>query len=129
LHLAGDYPVSDQNVARFQQAYPRSPLLPAVLFRFAENAYFSALAAEKIPDVNARAKEVARLLDEAGKRSPVVIDKYPEYTHVGLARYGLGMVLYKKGDYERAKEVLETVPAADRRGDLAATPYLLADCL
>src|SRR5262249_8774279 len=67
LHLAGDYNGSDQACARFQQTYPKSTLLPAVLFRYAENAYFSMLAAEKIPDANQRAKEVARLQDETAK--------------------------------------------------------------
>lgn len=129
LQLAGDHPGCDQNVARFQQAFPKSPLMPAALFRFAENAYFQSLAAEKIPDVNARVKEVARLQDETAKRYQVVIDKFPEYPHVNLARYGMGMVLYRKGDFDKARAILEKIPQADRSGDLAATPYLVADCL
>ncbi len=47
LHLVGDYGRSDQVCAAFQKDFPRSPLLPIVSFRMAENAYFSALAAEK----------------------------------------------------------------------------------
>ena len=50
LHLAGDYAESDKVCVRFRDAYPKSTLLPAVLFRYAENAYFSALAAEKLPN-------------------------------------------------------------------------------
>jgi len=128
LHLAGDYGASDQAVARFLQAYPKSTLLPAVLFRHAENAYFSLLAAEKIADVNQRAKEVARLADETAKRYQVVIDKYPEFGYVNLARYGIGMIHYRKGEYEKAETALDAIPAGDRNGDLAIVPYLIADC-
>jgi TolA-binding protein len=128
LHLAGDYGNSDQAVARFIQAYPKSTLLPAVLFRHAENAYFSLLAAEKIPDANQRAKEIARLSDETAKRYQVVIDKYPEFGYVNLARYGVGMVHYRKGEYEKAEKAFEAIASADRNGDLAMVPYLIADC-
>ena len=65
LHLAGDFAGADQNCQRFQQTFPKSPLLPVVLFRFAENAYFQAQAAEKIPDANQRKQEVTKLQDEA----------------------------------------------------------------
>ncbi len=129
LHLAGDYGASDAACAGFQKTYPKSTLLPMVLFRYAENAYFASLAAEKLPDVNARAKETARLQEEAAKRYQVVIDKFPEFPQIALARYGVGMSLYRKGDYEKAKATLELIPGADRNGELAVTPYLLADCL
>lgn len=129
LHLAGDYAGSDQAVARFLQAYPKSTLTPAVLFRHAENAYFTLLAAEKIPDAGTRAKEVARLSDETAKRYLTVIGKYPEFTYVNLARYGVGMVHYRKGDYEKARVALDGIGAGDRNGDLAIVPYLVADCL
>lgn len=128
LHLAGDYANSDQNCQRFMQTYPKSTLLPAVGFRYAENAYFASLAAEKNPDVNVRAKEVARLNDEAAKRYQTVIEKFPEFPHVSLARYGLAQMLHRKGDYEKCRDVLETIPGPDRNGSLAETPYLLADC-
>src|SRR5262249_19264327 len=59
LHLAGDYAESDKVCALFQQKYPKSPLLPAVLFRHAENAYFASLAAEKNPNLPDRAEELA----------------------------------------------------------------------
>src|SRR5262249_38268853 len=32
-------------------------------------------------------------------------------------------------DYEKARTIFEAIPAADRNGDLAITPYLIADCL
>ncbi len=129
LHLAGDYTGSDQLCARFRQTYPKSPLLPAVLFRAAENASFAALAAEKNPNLPDRDKTLARLLDEAAKRYQEVIDKYPEFTYVNHARYAVGMMFYRKGDYEKAHKALEGIAQADRNGDLALTPYLLADCL
>src|SRR5262249_44811901 len=78
---------------------------------------------------NARGKEVARLQEETAKRYQYVIEKFPEYQHVNLARYGLGMVHYRKGDYEKAAVVFETIPAADRNAALATTPYVLAECL
>jgi TolA-binding protein len=129
LHLAGDYAPSDQLCQSFQQTYPKSILLPAVAFRFAENACFAALAAEKNPNLPNRAQELARLNDEVIKRYQVVIDKYPEFSYVNLARYGLAMGYYRKGDVEKTRDMLETIPAPDRVGDLAVVPYVLADCL
>ncbi len=128
-HLAGDYGPSDQTVARFQQAYPKSPLLPAVLFRSAENAYFTALAAEKNPNLPNKAQELPKLFDETIKRYSAVVDKYPEFAQINLARYGLAQAYYRKGDLEKAQAILEAIPLPERTGDLAATPYFLADCL
>src|SRR5208337_3116235 len=45
------------------------------------------------------------------------------------ARFGVAMTHYHKHDFEKAKEVLETIPSADRSGELAVVPYLIADCL
>lgn len=129
LHLAGDYAGADATCQKFVQTYPKSTLLPVVQFRFAENAYFQLLAADKITDANGRTKEIARLQDETAKRYQFVIDKYPEYQHLSLARFGLGMVHYRKGDYEKAAAVLENIPASDRGGALATTPYVLAECM
>jgi TolA-binding protein len=129
LHLAGDYAASDKLVAEFQNTYPKSSLLPAVLFRHAENAYFQALAAEKKPNLPNRAQELARLNDEAIKRYQAVVDKFPEFPYASLARYGVALGYYRKGDLEKAKDGLEAIPAPDRSGDLAAVPYVLADCL
>jgi len=128
-HLAGDYTESDKICLRFRDAHPKSVLLPAVLFRHAENAYFSALAAEKLPNPADRTREIARWNDEAIKRYQVVVAKYPEFPHVNLARYGLGMAHYRKGELDKAKEELGAIPAADRNGDLALVSYQLADIL
>src|SRR5205085_1252019 len=98
--LAGDYAGSDKTCEQFRDRFPKSTLLPSVLFRYAENAYFSSLNAEKLP-VPERDKEVKRLSEETVKRYAAVVDKYPEFPHANLARYGLAVALYRKGDLEK----------------------------
>lgn len=129
LHLAGDYPASDQVCQRFVQTFPKSSLLPSVLFRHAENAYFVAVNAEKNPNLPNRAVELAKLNDEVIKRYQVVVDRFPEFAQVNLARYGVAMGQYRKGELEKAKETLEKIPAAERNGELAVVSYVLADCV
>jgi cellulose synthase operon protein C len=129
LHLAGDYIESDKVCVRFVQAYPKSTLLPAIQFRAAENAYFTALAAEKNPNLPNKAAELPKLFDEAAKRYQLVVERYPEFTYANLARYGLAMTFYRKGDIEKTRAILETIPAPDRTGDLTLVSYLQADCL
>src|SRR5262249_1867742 len=67
--------------------------------------------------------------DETAKRYQLVVEKFPEFAHVNLARHGWAMILYRKGDLEKAKALLEAVPVPDRQGDLATVPYVLADIL
>ncbi len=129
LHLAGDYNESDKACQRFQERFPKSTLLPAVLFRHAENSYFRALAAEKNPNVPQREKEVPALLTETARRYKVIVEKYPEFPQVNLARYGLAMSHYRKGEYDPARQTFESIPQPDRNGELVAVPYLIADCL
>jgi TolA-binding protein len=129
LHLAGDYRASDQACARFQQLYPDSTLLPSVLFRHAENAFFLAIEAEKdaaLPDRNA---ELARRSEEAARRYETVVDRFPNFEYGGLARYRLALTFLQKGDLEKAKDLLTAIPGPDCTGDLALVPYLQADCL
>ena len=57
LHLAGDYMESDKACDRFRTAFPKSVLLSAVLFRYAENAWFTSLLAEKLPNPADRSRE------------------------------------------------------------------------
>jgi TolA-binding protein len=127
--LAGDYNESDKVCQQFLGTRPMSPLRSAVLFRYAENAAFSGLAAETIPDLNQRKKEVDRLNDEALKRYQAVVDKYPAFTHANLARLGVGISLYRKGDLEKARAALAAIPAAHRDGPLALTGYYLGDIM
>jgi TolA-binding protein len=127
--LAGDYNESDKACLKFTTTHPKSSLLPVVLFRYAENSYFLALAAEKLPNPADRAREIGKHNDEAIKRYKVVIDKFPEFAQVNLARYGLGMAHYRKGQLEEAQKALESIPATERNGDLAIVPYQLADVI
>jgi cellulose synthase operon protein C len=129
LHLAGDYNASDAACQRFRERFPKSTLLPAVLFRHAENSYFRALAAEKNPNAQERAKQLPGLYAETLKRYEAVVEKYPEFPQVNLARYGVAMTHYRKGDLERARQAFEAIPQADRSGELTAVPYLIADCV
>jgi TolA-binding protein len=129
LHLAGDYTESDKAVQRFRERFPKSTLLPAVLFRHAANSYFRALAAEKNPNVQERLKQLPAIYDETAKRYQAVIEAYPEFAQVNLARYGLAMTCYRKGDLVRARQAFEAIPQPDRNGELATVPYLIADCL
>ncbi len=69
LHLAGDYVESDKACVKFQERFPQSTLLPAVLF-CAENSYFRILAAEKNPNHAERDKQLPPLYDETIKRLP-----------------------------------------------------------
>jgi TolA-binding protein len=125
LQLAGDYNESDNIGNRFAAAHPKSSLLAAVLFRLAENSYFRGLAAEKA----GKRDEFLKSLDDTIKRYQVVVTRFPEFGRVNLARYGIALACYRKGDLAKAKEALEAIPQADRTGDLAAANYLLADCL
>lgn len=125
LHLLGDYPRSDAVSQSFQKDFPRSALTPLILFRMAENSYFTAMAAEKRADVAERTKQ----LDESLKRYKLVIDRYPEFERLAIARYGVAMCHFKRGEFENAQKALESIPAGDRTGDLALAPYLLAECL
>ncbi len=128
-HLAGDYAESDKTCDRFRTAYPNSPLLPAVLFRSAENAYFAALAADKLSNPADRQRETGKWLDETIKRYQAVVEKYPESPNVNLARFGLALGYYQKGDLDKSKELLEAIPPAERNGELAVVPYQLADIM
>ena len=74
-HLAGDYNRADQLAQQFLSAYPESSLRVPVMFRYAENAYFNALTAEKKPDFPNKQMELPKLYDEAAKRYQAVLEK------------------------------------------------------
>ena len=61
------------------------------------------------------------------KRYAVAHREVPRIAHVNLARLGLGMAQYRKGELDAAQKTLEAIPAADRTGDLAVVSYNLAD--
>lgn len=126
LHLAGEHPRSDDVARRFLEQFPESTLRVPVLFRIAENAYFTALAAEKKPETPR--PEVMKRYDDAQKKYADVIEKGGEFEKLGLARFGLAMCHFKKGEYDQARQALEAIPVGERSGELAYAPYLLADC-
>jgi cellulose synthase operon protein C len=129
LHLTGDYVESDKACVKFQARFPQSTLTPAVLFTFAENSYFRILAAEKNPNQAERAKELPPLFAETIKRFQKVIEKFPEFPKINVARYSLGLTYYRHGDLVNALRTLSDIPAPDRNAELGLTPFLIADCL
>ncbi len=129
LHRAGDWDTSDALCLQFLRAYPRSVLAPEVLFRHAENARFRLLAAESDFGRPDRVREIDRLNDETARRCLVLIDRFPEFEQVPRARHALAMTYHRRGAFDKAREVLESIPPPDRQGDLALVSYLLADCL
>jgi TolA-binding protein len=129
LHLAGEFNESDKAAQVFAEKHPQSTLLPAVLFVQAENSYFRMLNAEKNQNKEERARDLPKLQEETITRLKKVIEKYPEFAKVQLARYGLGLTHYRMGELEKARAALNDIPAAERGGELALVPYLLGDCL
>ncbi|MEK6262692.1 MAG: tetratricopeptide repeat protein [Planctomycetota bacterium] len=128
LHFAGQFDVSDQVCTQFQQAFPKSTLLPAVLFRMAENAYVRAAAIEPTNPLS-KNPEIAKWFGEAVKRYQVVVDRFPEFTYAALSRGRMALAQYRLGDYPTAVKGLEAIPQADHSGELAIVPYYHADCL
>ncbi|TMQ30713.1 MAG: tetratricopeptide repeat protein, partial [Planctomycetota bacterium] len=129
LSLAGDFRESDALAARFQEMFPMSSLLAEVVFRSGENAYFLSLAAEPGSILSSRLPEASRLNDLASARYQRVVDRSAEYPYANVARYALACARYRKGHLDKAREVLEAIPAPERRGELTDVPYLIADCL
>ena len=129
LHLAGDYNDSDKQAAFFIEKHGQSPLVPWVRFTQAENSFFRVLAAEKMPSSPERTKEIAGNQEEAIKRFTLVINKHPEFAKVNVAHYSLALTYYRQNNLDAARKAFEAIPGPERSGDLAAVPYLIADCL
>ncbi len=129
MQLAGMYAESDQVCQRFLAAYPRSLLLPEIHFRYAENAFLSAAAIETSGQAAAQAERMKQLYGEAITRYKAVVEKYPDFAHVNLARQGMGMSHYRLGQYAQAAKVLNQIPPTERGGEMATAAYLLADCM
>ncbi len=127
LHLAGQFTESDAAAEQFVKAWPKSILMPMVLFRQAENAYLAALAASdgKSP---APREEQTRLLTAALLRYQPFVAKYSEFENIDLARQALATCHARLGHFGDAIAVLRTIPESSRTGELASVPYLLADC-
>ena len=69
------------------------------------------------------------LFAETAKRFQNVIAKYPEFPKINVARYSLGMTLYRQGEIKNSLTVLSDVPIAERGGELGLTNFLIADCI
>ena len=127
LHFAGQFKESDTAAEQFLQAYPKSTLLPAVLFRMAENSYLTALAAadDKTPQPR---DEQDKLFAAAIARYQKLLGKYPEFDFSDLARQAMATCHARLGQYSEAIAILITIPESNRTGELALVPYLLAEC-
>ncbi|HJZ54121.1 MAG TPA: tetratricopeptide repeat protein [Gemmataceae bacterium] len=123
-HLAGDLAASEARVTEFKQKFPNSPLLPAALFRSAENAY----ARGRLLIQQNKPGEAKLAFAEAGKKYEEVVAKFPEFDRVSRARFGQALCLVAAEEWEKAAAVLEAIPGPDRNGELYAVPYVLADC-
>jgi TolA-binding protein len=128
LHLSPQFDQADQTCQRFVQQYPKSTLLPAVLFRYAENAYVRGMASEP-EKPTAQSPERQKWFAEAIKRYQPLIEKYPEFAYVSTARYRLALTHYQLSDFAAAEKALRTVPQAEQTGELTTVPYHLADCV
>ena len=111
LQLAGDYAESDKVVRRFlRQAQGKHAAAGGAVPPRRERR-LPALAAEKNAERRPTCRqEPTKHNDEAIKRYAELIEKYPEHAHVNLARHGLGMAHYRKGDLEKAQKALEASP-------------------
>ena len=132
LHFSERYAESDSLAQDFERRYPRSTLLPAVLFRKAANAQALADAAEKDPknpDPRRRTQEANRWVEEAIVRYRRVVEEFGEFKYAHAARYGWATLEYRQGRYARAAAALAGMAEPDRTGELAKVSYLQADCL
>jgi len=123
-HLAEDYPKSEERIATFKQQFPNSTLMPIVLFRSAENAYAKAEAFVK----QKKPADAKTAFADAEKKYAEVVAKFPEFDRVNRAKFGQALCFIALEDFEKAIKVLDAIPAAERNGDLAPVPYILADC-
>ena len=126
-HLSGSYAQSDQVCDSFAKAYPASTLLPAVLFRKAENACLAAMAASSAR-YSARSQDLERAFQKAVDRYRRLLEKFPDFAQGDLARYGMATAQYQLGRYDKALETLLAIPEVNRTGELAPVAYLMADC-
>lgn len=129
IHLAGDPNESDKLCEAFFKTYPASTLTPAAKFVFGENQYFRAAALEKNPPSKERDQQLAKAYEDAQKRFDEVIEKYPEFPKLQLARYSVGLTWYRRNELEKAQKIFDEIPAGERAGDLADVPFLIADCV
>ncbi len=128
LHLGGQYRESDEAAKKFEQQFPKGTLLPAVLFRVAENAFMAASAAAAEAGRASR-EELTKQFTEAIARYQRLLKQFPDFPQANLAKHGMAASHYRLGQFLEAIQVLGTIPEMERTGELAIVSYLLADCL
>jgi TolA-binding protein len=124
MGASGEFDHSDELLGEFRKKYSQSALMPAVLYRHAENGYGKALAARK---QNPTAAETRQKWESTAAKFMDVVEKYPEFERASHARMGAGICQLEADNAEAAATALEGIPAADRTGELALSAYLLAD--
>ncbi len=129
LHLAGAWKESDDVCRRFREAYPKSVLLPGVLFCAAQNSYFLASQLAKEANNPEREKQLRELLQQTIARHRELLEQYPEFSQKAAASFTLGVCLYRLGEFAKAQEAFAAIPQADRTGALLMASYYEADCL
>ncbi|MCS7168029.1 MAG: tetratricopeptide repeat protein, partial [Gemmatales bacterium] len=129
LHLAGAWKESDELCRRFRESFPKSVLLPQVLFCAAENSYFLALQLSKEANTPEREKALRQALEQTVTRYRELVELYPEFPQRHSAWFTLGMCLYRLSEWEKAREAFRAIPQADRTGPLLLASFYEADCL
>lgn len=129
LHLAGAWKESDELCRRFREAYPKSSLLPQVLFCAAENSYFLALQVSKEPNSSEQEKRLREALQQTVARHRELLEQYPEFPQRASSLFTMGICLYRLGEWEKAQEAFRGIAQADRTGPLSLASYYEADCL
>ena len=92
--------------------------MPLVLFRSAENSF---LKAEQLVKQNNAAGEAD--VRRGGDQYDEVVKRYPEFERINRARYGWRLCYTAQENWDKAAETLETIPAAERSGDLAGAVH------
>lgn len=124
LQIAGNHTGTSYWAGIFEQKYPKSLLLPEVHFRKAESLHARANQLAKQRD-----KLAGEVYDKAHSQYQQLIAKYPEFDRINRARFGLAVLFADRGEWEKAAEIIETIPAPDRTGESASASFLLADSL
>ncbi len=126
LHLAGEFKTAGELAKKFVAGYPKSLLMPSVLLRSAETNSLSAIAASADP---LRAKEAKAMFEESVAHYQKLIADYPDSPQINAARQAVGNVYCRLGQYGKAAEAFQSIPDAERSGELSAVSYVQGDCL
>lgn len=140
FYADADFVAAQQAFEAFADAYPGSPLRTVAALRvadclYARGEYAEALAAYRGIDAGALTSDQAAQLHyrlaccavETGDNE-LAYEEFEQALSSPLfasaARFELGVLAYGRGEYEQAKELLNSVDTSRRPGDMA--PYYLA---